>query len=248
MVKPDFLFVHCVDPLGRKRSMIIVNIPFVIGWLMLFRATAVWEVFFGFAMQGLAIGLMEAPVVTYLGEIWWEWTWIVIQSQISRFAKAFFLIRMTGKNRNKKHINCNCIHLTHFLPVNFCFVLLQWTFGTWCSDRLYVHLWNNWNVFNLPAEYVDGLAYCVSHLLVGSCIHCDRCLLCKLKMLKIHWISLTFLKLSIEWICMGDFFFFTRNENNFFFADSRNASVVALKESNSRSGEVIALVARLGFK
>lgn len=63
---------HWTDPLGRKRSMILVNIPFAIGWYMLYRATAVWEIFFGFAMQGLAIGLMEAPIVTYLGEIWWD--------------------------------------------------------------------------------------------------------------------------------------------------------------------------------
>lgn len=58
------------DPLGRKRSMILVNIPFAIGWYMLCQANAVWMVFVGFAMQGLAIGLMEAPVLTYLGEIW----------------------------------------------------------------------------------------------------------------------------------------------------------------------------------
>lgn len=58
------------DPLGRKRSMMLVNIPFAIGWLMLYQANGVWMVFFGFAMQGLAIGLGEAPVLNYLGEIW----------------------------------------------------------------------------------------------------------------------------------------------------------------------------------
>lgn len=68
-LNPTF-FSLSTDPLGRKRSMILVNIPFAIGWIMLFVANDVWLVFVGFAMQGLAIGLMEAPVLTYLGEIW----------------------------------------------------------------------------------------------------------------------------------------------------------------------------------
>lgn len=58
------------DPLGRKRSMILVNIPYFMGWIMLYRASSVFEVFFAFLMLGLAVGLMEAPIVTYLGEIW----------------------------------------------------------------------------------------------------------------------------------------------------------------------------------
>lgn len=46
--------------MGRKNSMIMVNIPFALGWFMLYRATEVWEIFGGFAMLGMAIGLMEA--------------------------------------------------------------------------------------------------------------------------------------------------------------------------------------------
>lgn len=59
-----------LDPLGRKRSMILVNIPFIIGWYMLCQASAVWEIYTGFVVLGIAIGLSEAPVITYLGEIW----------------------------------------------------------------------------------------------------------------------------------------------------------------------------------
>ncbi|XP_031636109.1 facilitated trehalose transporter Tret1-like [Contarinia nasturtii] len=71
LVQPfgSILSALITDPLGRKRAMILVNIPFAIGWYMLYRATTVWEIFLGFAMQGLAVGLMEAPIVTYLGEI-----------------------------------------------------------------------------------------------------------------------------------------------------------------------------------
>lgn len=60
------------DPLGRRVSMILVNIPYFIGWFTLSQATSVAEIFIGVMMLGLAVGLMEAPVVTYLGEIWYE--------------------------------------------------------------------------------------------------------------------------------------------------------------------------------
>lgn len=54
------------DRFGRKRLMIFVNIPFAIGWLILFQATQVWHIIVGFAMHGLAIGLMESSVFTYM--------------------------------------------------------------------------------------------------------------------------------------------------------------------------------------
>ncbi|XP_055305860.1 facilitated trehalose transporter Tret1-like [Sitodiplosis mosellana] len=57
------------DPLGRIKTMILVNIPFAIGWFLMYRASAVWEIFVGMGLQGLAIGLLEAPILTYLGEI-----------------------------------------------------------------------------------------------------------------------------------------------------------------------------------
>lgn len=50
--------------------MILVNIPFAIGWYMLYQSTEVYEVFGGMAILGMAIGLREAAVITYLGEIW----------------------------------------------------------------------------------------------------------------------------------------------------------------------------------
>lgn len=51
-----------IDLLGRKRSMMLVNVFFALGWLMLSQADAVWEVFFGMATLGMAIGLREAAV------------------------------------------------------------------------------------------------------------------------------------------------------------------------------------------
>lgn len=75
---------YCIllDPLGRRLSMILVNIPYLIGWFTLSQATSVPEVFIGFVMLGLAVGLMEAPTVTYLGEIWYA----------NRILNAIFLL------------------------------------------------------------------------------------------------------------------------------------------------------------
>lgn len=36
---------------------------------MLYRATSVWEIFIGNALLGLGSGLMDAPVIAYVGEI-----------------------------------------------------------------------------------------------------------------------------------------------------------------------------------
>lgn len=50
--------------------MMFVNIPYFLGWLKLYHANSIDDILVGFIMLGLAVGLMEAPVVTYLGEIW----------------------------------------------------------------------------------------------------------------------------------------------------------------------------------
>lgn len=50
--------------------MMLVNLPLLIAWLMMFKASSVWEVFVATALFGLAVGLMETPTVTYIGEIW----------------------------------------------------------------------------------------------------------------------------------------------------------------------------------
>lgn len=59
-----------MEPLGRKRAMFIVNIPHVIAWIMMYHATSIFEVFAANVLLGLGVGLMEAPIITYVGEIW----------------------------------------------------------------------------------------------------------------------------------------------------------------------------------
>lgn len=49
--------------------MLLVNIPFIIAWFMLYNATSVTEVFIAHILLGLGVGLMESPILTYIGEI-----------------------------------------------------------------------------------------------------------------------------------------------------------------------------------
>lgn len=58
------------EPIGRRRAMLLVNIPHIIAWLMLFNAKSLEATYAAFALLGIGVGLMEAPIMTYLGEIW----------------------------------------------------------------------------------------------------------------------------------------------------------------------------------
>jgi len=58
-----------LEQLGRKKAMMIVNIPHIVAWLMLFYAKDLTMLFAADVLLGLGIGFMEAPVLTYVGEI-----------------------------------------------------------------------------------------------------------------------------------------------------------------------------------
>lgn len=58
------------DRLGRKNAMILVNVPHIGAWLLIHYATTVAEIYAAAIILGLGIGVMETPVVTYIGEIW----------------------------------------------------------------------------------------------------------------------------------------------------------------------------------
>lgn len=57
------------EQIGRKRAMLVCNIPHIIAWALLAWAGSVTELFVAGALLGLGIGLMEAPILTYVGEI-----------------------------------------------------------------------------------------------------------------------------------------------------------------------------------
>ncbi|XP_026313966.1 facilitated trehalose transporter Tret1-like [Hyposmocoma kahamanoa] len=58
-----------LDYVGRKKALFIVNIPHVVAWLLMYYAWNVPSLFIGNALLGIGTGIMEAPSVTYVGEI-----------------------------------------------------------------------------------------------------------------------------------------------------------------------------------
>ncbi|GLH13584.1 Facilitated trehalose transporter Tret1 [Gryllus bimaculatus] len=57
------------QPIGRKRSMQFINLPFIAAWLVFHFASSLAELYLALVLVGLAGGLMEAPVLTYVAEI-----------------------------------------------------------------------------------------------------------------------------------------------------------------------------------
>lgn len=57
------------EPIGRRKAMILLNLPHVFAWILMYRATSVTEMYVAAILMGLGSGFMEAPVVTYVGEI-----------------------------------------------------------------------------------------------------------------------------------------------------------------------------------
>lgn len=58
------------DPLGRKRTMLIVNIPLAVAWFIMYQASNFTQIITANILLGLGVGLMETPIITYVGEIW----------------------------------------------------------------------------------------------------------------------------------------------------------------------------------
>jgi len=58
-----------LEPLGRKYSMLLVNVPHIIGWYLFYTASSLLTMFTAIVIMGLGVGFMEAPIITYVGEI-----------------------------------------------------------------------------------------------------------------------------------------------------------------------------------
>ncbi|XP_050533262.1 facilitated trehalose transporter Tret1-like [Daktulosphaira vitifoliae] len=57
------------EKVGRKRCMILANIPSIIGWTFLHFATSPTMLFISSLSMGLSIGFNEAPIFSYIGEV-----------------------------------------------------------------------------------------------------------------------------------------------------------------------------------
>lgn len=52
--------------------MLSVNVPFIIAWCLMYQAQSVAVILIASGMMGMGIGLLESPVITYIGEIRYE--------------------------------------------------------------------------------------------------------------------------------------------------------------------------------
>lgn len=57
------------DMFGRKRCSMLGNIPQVIVWCALYYANTVIHFYIVAAVMGITLGFIDAPVVTYIGEV-----------------------------------------------------------------------------------------------------------------------------------------------------------------------------------
>ncbi|KAG8336497.1 hypothetical protein J6590_043061 [Homalodisca vitripennis] len=57
------------EVLGRKRSMMLVAVPQLIGWLLMYFSQDLLMIYISGFMMGFSIGFMEAPSLSYVGEI-----------------------------------------------------------------------------------------------------------------------------------------------------------------------------------
>jgi MFS family permease len=58
-----------VEWLGRKRFMMLLNLPFLTGWLLMCTAPNYAVLCVASVVVGVTIGLTEAPINSYIGEV-----------------------------------------------------------------------------------------------------------------------------------------------------------------------------------
>ncbi|KAK9886078.1 hypothetical protein WA026_014863 [Henosepilachna vigintioctopunctata] len=56
-------------PLGRRRALQLINIPFFICWITYYFSTEVWHILAALSVTGFVGGLKVTPVLTYVAEI-----------------------------------------------------------------------------------------------------------------------------------------------------------------------------------
>lgn len=64
------LVASCLQQfIGRKYGMILMNVPQLIAFFLLYTATSVETLYISVIMMGVSAGFMEAPGLAYIGEI-----------------------------------------------------------------------------------------------------------------------------------------------------------------------------------
>ncbi|KAJ4445681.1 hypothetical protein ANN_12365, partial [Periplaneta americana] len=57
------------DLMGRKRVMLLINLPFLLGWVLMATASSFAMLCIAHVLMGITAGLIEAPLTTYIGEV-----------------------------------------------------------------------------------------------------------------------------------------------------------------------------------
>ncbi|XP_054266834.1 facilitated trehalose transporter Tret1-like [Macrosteles quadrilineatus] len=57
------------DSLGRKRSVMMINLPQLTAWAILYFSSSPTHLYVSIALMGLSIGFLEAPILSYIGEV-----------------------------------------------------------------------------------------------------------------------------------------------------------------------------------
>lgn len=57
-----------MDLIGRKRTLIITEIPLILGWILISASTSVEMIYIGRLLVGLGSGMVGAPARVYTGE------------------------------------------------------------------------------------------------------------------------------------------------------------------------------------
>ncbi|KAL1117674.1 hypothetical protein AAG570_003989 [Ranatra chinensis] len=76
------------DTFGRRRCMMGVTVPQFIGWIILYFSGSVGHLYTAAVIMGLSIGFMEAPAMSYLGEV----TEPRYRGTLSTFSEVFLLL------------------------------------------------------------------------------------------------------------------------------------------------------------
>ncbi|XP_055716571.1 facilitated trehalose transporter Tret1-like [Phlebotomus papatasi] len=111
------------EPIGRKNAMIIVNLPHIAAWLLLHFATSVPQMYLSAILLGLGTGFMEAPVVTYVGEICQPSIRGILTSCAGVAATlGFFLGYLLGTIVTWREVALICLTIPVFTVIAICFV------------------------------------------------------------------------------------------------------------------------------
>lgn len=71
LIQPVGCVVACFlqHYIGRKSGMLLMNVPELIAWAIMYAATSVEALYLAATVMGISAGFMEAPGLAYIGEI-----------------------------------------------------------------------------------------------------------------------------------------------------------------------------------